>query len=256
MLGLLLIVRILYFIMLPIGVFETPYPYVGVLNTFLADLPSVLFLWIFCLLFYQWASIYHFSLNRNSKMKKYILQLPIIAVNVSFMIFFIAILIYFFYVSNSIKKIKYCNDNTDKIRTSMIISLIYKIMYAFDFITLTILLSLYSNFLVKLLQKSGNANKSTSKKKIKNLLILAMGCCIFLVLQTIVLIYSASVSFSSSPMEPWSILIEISLLEMIPSLVLCYMFGFRNINALNKVAIRTSAKTRTISNIRVSDKTF
>jgi len=171
-LAILLILRILYFILLPTGVFQTNSSAAGSLITLLADSPTIMFAMIMSLVFYQWASIYHFTMKtKNKKRNKKILRTSLIVANLLFVLAFIAIVIFYAILSSKVGLIITCSNTVNYyVETSRILSLVYKSLYALMCTILTILLIIYSNKLVQLVKKSPikktNNKKNKSKKRV------------------------------------------------------------------------------------------
>jgi len=175
------------------------------------------------------------------------MKYALIIANIFFEVVFLAILIFYGVLSSQTPNIISCDDDINPvILTSKVLALIYKLIYALLCITLTILLSIYSKRLSDLIKKSpGHNTRESSKKRIQRLMILSIGSCLFLILQTAFLIYGGVASFNSTliTQEPWELLFEITILELIPSLILCYMFGERNISTIESFK-RKSSSTR------------
>jgi len=164
-LGILLLFRIVYFALLPTGIFESDSYIVGGVFTFFADVPTILFLMIMSLVFYQWAAIYHFTLNAKKTENKRILRISLITANVIFDLIFIGLIIFYVMATKLIGTIITCSSvPSTYVSIANTLALIYKSLYCVLCITLSILLCIYAKRLVDLVKKSPS---KSSKKKYK-----------------------------------------------------------------------------------------
>jgi len=195
--------------------------------------------------------------SKKEREQENFLQKYLIIANIIFDVIFIAIIVFYSIIVKLSGDIITCDGITNiYVTIANVLAIGYKTLYAVLCITLTILLCVYADLLVKLVKKSpGKSSKKNTNKRVKKLLLLAIGCALFLILQTIVLILSVVLSFQNVQIDPWAILLEITVLELIPSVVLCYMFGERSIKTLESLKRKsTSINNNSTRGISVSKK--
>lgn len=199
--ALFLIIRIIFFALVPQGILESD----PAVNVILAQLPPLIFLSAYILMLMKWAVMYinlkQDKIQRNSSDDK-----PVkigLLVSVVLWLVFIIIIILLFTVPGDAKKFTCVTPQSerDALTDESIISIAYNSFYAFIcYICAALFLFMGHAFWVKLdSDKSEGASAAATKRKaVSKLLLVMLGCSMILVIQaTILIVQAAGVAFSA-----------------------------------------------------------
>lgn len=196
-----LIVRIIFFSLVPEGILESD----PAVNVILAQLPPLIFLSAYILMLMNWAVMY-VNLRQDKIQRKSDDNKPVkIGLLVSFLlwIFFIVIIILLFTVPDESKKFTCVTPQSerDALTDESIIAIAYNSFYAFVCFCCALMFLFMGHAFWKKLDadKSEGANaQATKRKAVSKLLLVMLGCSLILVIQaTILIVQSAGVDFSA-----------------------------------------------------------
>jgi len=223
------------FILLPIGVLDSN----PILEAIMADLPAVIFFYIYTVIVIRWAEIYHFSRKIKSKGDQ---VLPyIIGINVFIILAFIAFLIAYFATQTS--EIT-CGDGTGS-NAPKLVSLAYKIVFAIFCVFAVIGFSFYGYGLIKLLVDSMKSvsDKKSRLSRVYQIGLLTIICSLGLLAQAIFRIVSTFIPPESRISLTTFIIIFVVITECLPGLTVIFIFHKRFEN-LGKDKTMETKRTR------------
>jgi hypothetical protein len=223
-LGVLLLIRIIYLIMLPNGVIAVA-PAVDVV---FSELPALLFFFIYSLIVIRWAEIYHFTMTAGQKTGITKLRPVAIVFNVSLIVAYIVLVVVFFSVSSNVP----FNCATPLITLQQlpppeIVAILYKVFFGLVCLGMSIAFAVYGLRIILFLRSSSTlvaANQKNNQRKkaiIKLIIVSSVGAGCLLV-QAINLLDS---SFDKSGVRTLvGVLILLYIVELTPAFIFIWMF--------------------------------
>jgi large-conductance mechanosensitive channel len=224
LLGVALLDRVLYLLLLPVGEIEKSKP----LDAIFSELPALLYSVIFSIIVLRWAEIFHFTISSSGNSGFSKLKPAVIAIDVFLGAAFIAILIAFLVIPVQVLTVD-CNTPDEaftQLTDTEAVAVAYKTFFAAVCLTLGVCFIVYSTRIIQIMSKKNNVKREEAaiKKRERALirLIITSAVCTFCLLgQAANLLWS---SIDSSSRNIVGVLIFLYIIELGPAVMFIIMF--------------------------------
>jgi hypothetical protein len=228
-LGLMLLDRFLYLMLLPNGVLEQS----RVADVLFSELPAMFYLSIYSLIVLRWAEICHFTMTSGHDKSFNRLKPVVIAVNVFIIAAFIVLLAVFLAQPSNANDVLSCaSDFVVEQTGAEIVTIIYHIVFSAFCLTFSILFAVYGARIIKMMRESNKLaleldaedkiRRTARYRKLLRLIIISSVCTICLLAQSASLIW---ISFEQATSRSViGVLIFIYIVELGPAVIFILLF--------------------------------